>query len=375
MSAMKTTSDRVREESSAATRMGQVLRQIAASYRSAENSILGNVQSGNGNYGNNREFGDSGGGNSNAGNGTQNGNHKNSGVYSSDPVNLNTGNFILDNHDMEIPGFQSFVLGRFYNSMGTFTGMLAEGNETYYKYDSMGNILTKTNTEGFETNYVWDAGGRCIKVIAADGTATEYKYNEDDQVIYVKDAEGLELFRTFDAAGQLVAEEGLTWASDPSGYTKSFGDVAKETVIDTGMGALSGAVSKLTGKLTQKLAGSKPAQWLVSKMRNGGTILNNIADHITDVAHGKSSKWWSQMSKYIKNKHEAIANSSELRKKLFSGLLKNFPVYAVQEIWGKFTDKVKPSKVLWKSVKDKLSDVIKEWLGLKDSSAECAAAA
>lgn len=126
MSAMRINSDTVREEAAAAGRMGKALRDIAESYRSAENRILGNVQRGNGNAftGGGGNGGGAGGGGGRGG--SQNGKNSSSTKYSSDPVNLNTGNFILDNHDMEVGGFQPLKLGRFYNSMSNSSGMLGK---------------------------------------------------------------------------------------------------------------------------------------------------------------------------------------------------------------------------------------------------------
>lgn len=129
MAAMKTTGNSVKEEGAAAMRIGRALRQIAESYRNAENSILGRLQSSAGFQGSPGTGSGSGG----SGNGTQNGSSKTSSVYSSDPVNLNTGNFILDNRDMEIPGFQPLIFRRFYNSMGAFSGMFGKDWNTGFE--------------------------------------------------------------------------------------------------------------------------------------------------------------------------------------------------------------------------------------------------
>lgn len=170
-----------------------------------------------------------------------------------------------------------------------------------------------------------------------------------------------------------LTTEGLTWASNPKEYAKSGWDVAKETALDTGMGALSGAVSKLTGKATEKLAQSKAAQWLVSKMKNGGKLMNKVADHIVDIAHGKSSKQWSQITKFLKNQYETIAQSPALKRKLYSLLLTGIPAYVGQELWGKIISKVTPSKVLWDKLKKEINKQLKELLGLEDSETTCAA--
>lgn len=167
-----------------------------------------------------------------------------------------------------------------------------------------------------------------------------------------------------------LTTEGLTYVSDPSGYDKSIGDVLLETVKDTGMGALSGGISKLKGKLMQKLASSKTAQWIMARMKNGGKPFQWISDKISDIAHGKSSKQWSQLTKYLKNQHEAIARNPALKRKLTNLLFAGLPVYIWQEISGKFN----PLKMLFKIWKGKSMNWLKDWLGLNDSDA-CAAAA
>lgn len=106
-------------------KMSRALRKIAETYRSTENRILGinidkNYVSGNGAAAGNSTENSSRGAN-------QNGRNTGSGKYSADPVNLSTGNFILDNKDMEISGAEPLVLSRFYNSRGQFNGVL--GND------------------------------------------------------------------------------------------------------------------------------------------------------------------------------------------------------------------------------------------------------
>lgn len=171
-----------------------------------------------------------------------------------------------------------------------------------------------------------------------------------------------------------LVTEGLTWISDPDSYNKSLSDVAKEAAIDTGMGALSGAVSKMTGELMKKLANTGIVQKLIAKMNGGGKFFNMIADYIDDIAHGRSGKSWSQMEKILKNQHNAIANSEELKNKLFSVMIHGLRPYIIQEVWGKFTDKLKPSKILWDKIKKHLSDGAKKWIGIGAPTLICAAA-
>lgn len=166
-----------------------------------------------------------------------------------------------------------------------------------------------------------------------------------------------------------LTTEGLKWATDPQGYDKSVGDVLKDTVVDAGKGALSGAVSKLIGKGTEKLAESKLGKWVVSKTKGHGKIGQKIADFISDKASGKSSKQWTQLTKLLKNQHDVIAKSPALKKKLYSLLLSGCPTYLLQEILGK----IKPTKVAWKWGKKSITEWLKECLGLNESEEACAA--
>ena len=170
-----------------------------------------------------------------------------------------------------------------------------------------------------------------------------------------------------------LSKEGLTYISNPKGYTKSGWDVVKETAIDAGFGALSGAVSKYTGKLFKKMAGSKLGQKIAGGLKNKGGLLAKFGERITDIANGKSWKSWSQMSKFLKNQHVNIAASDTLKKKLYKVLLHGIPTYLLQSVLGKIHDKLRPSKVLWDKLKKILSDWVKDKAGLNKSPA-CAAA-
>mgnify|MGYP002610611895 FL=1 len=132
MSAIKTTSGNVQKEAQMAANMGKALRHVAETYRLTENRIAG-YETGisyNGGKGNNGQNNINPPGKHEKG---QNGENKNSGQYSTDPVNLNNGNFILDNKDMEIGGEIPLVLGRFYNSRGDFSGMLGDDWNTNFE--------------------------------------------------------------------------------------------------------------------------------------------------------------------------------------------------------------------------------------------------
>lgn len=218
MTALNTTSSKVKEESQTTVKMGQALRKIAASYRAAENRITGQMSGGNGGFG----TGGAGGGGGRGDSGSQNGNNNHSGAYSKDPVNLNTGNFILDNHDMEIPGAMPLVMGRFYNSMGTFRGMLGVDWNTSFEmrlfqapeHHLMGNDICVMLGDGREEYFASPDGKRYIPVSESTAELTkkgeEYLYQTLDGDRYLFDTDGV--YIRFEEAHQtgfdLIYEEG-----------------------------------------------------------------------------------------------------------------------------------------------------------------------
>ena len=175
-----------------------------------------------------------------------------------------------------------------------------------------------------------------------------------------------------------MTTEGLTWASNPSGYNKTFAQAAGETVIDAGMGALSGAVSKVTGKITQKIMQTKGVQNIISKLRGGGKIPNMIANQLARMAEGVSSEWSQTMKGFRENRNFIKGLAGSQKKALERMLISSIPFFIAQEVWGKVMDKMTPSKLIWSKIKKALGDKLKDWwkkiLGLSDSGTECAAA-
>ena len=167
----------------------------------------------------------------------------------------------------------------------------------------------------------------------------------------------------------------VTWASNPKGYNKSFIQAAGETVIDTGLGALSGVVSKVGKSITRKIMNTKGVQSLISKMSGGGKVLQFISKKMSDMATGKSSQW-STISKYLKNQHKLIGTSRALKKKLFSVMFSALPIYLAQTVWAKGKSKVMPSA--WDRIKKwvtkEAKELWKKFLGISDGETECAAA-
>ncbi len=200
MSAMRATSGDIHREAVSASNMGRALRQIAEKYREAEKQILlmQPAGSGGGNSG-------GGGGGGHTG-GSRKGFDRSSSEYSADPVNLNTGNFILDNHDIEIPGFQPFVLGRFYNSMDASTGMLGDNWTTSFevrffpqKDPLHPNESVVIREDGREESF-WTADGG---VYVSSGNTSELRRTEDGYAYQTLEGNRY----LFDKAGKYVRFE------------------------------------------------------------------------------------------------------------------------------------------------------------------------
>lgn len=168
-----------------------------------------------------------------------------------------------------------------------------------------------------------------------------------------------------------LTTEGLTYVSDPKGYTKSGWDVAKETLIDTGMGALSGAVSKFVGNATKKIANTKTVQKIAQGLQSKGGLFGKIGNHIINTANGVASKLWSEDSKFLKNNIKAILANKNVKKAISKYLIGNIPKYLAQEIIGKLIDKVKPSKAIWDMIKKYTTNWLKNTLGIVDQAKIC----
>ena len=168
--------------------------------------------------------------------------------------------------------------------------------------------------------------------------------------------------------------EGITYASDPKEYSKSGADILKETAVDTGVGALSGAATELAGKITQKIAGLKPVKNLASKLSTKGKLGNAISKHLSNMATGKSTKRWDQISNLLKHQHGTIAKNPSFKKKMYSILLKGIPVYIGQEVLEKIIDEIKPTKLIWNKIRGKMFDDVKQMTGVTGDGQACVAA-
>ena len=157
-----------------------------------------------------------------------------------------------------------------------------------------------------------------------------------------------------------LTTEGLTYISDPKGYNKTFQDVMLETAVDTGMGAISGAVTKGMGKITEKIA----------KKLDGKGIIGVIADKLWGK-EGLSS--WSGMRDYINKNHVSISKSPHWKEILGNVLGRNWYKYLGAAAVGKVIDQLDPFKVIWNLIKKNTTSWIKDVLGVNGNSEMCPA--
>ena len=81
----------------------------------------------------------------------------------------------------------------------------AEGDETTYTYDEIGNRLTETNPLGHTTRFVYDELDRPIETIFHDGNSTTTTYDELGREIATTDEEGKTTQYEYDPLGRLTA--------------------------------------------------------------------------------------------------------------------------------------------------------------------------
>ncbi|MCD7744507.1 MAG: DUF6531 domain-containing protein [Lachnospiraceae bacterium] len=163
--------------------------------------------------------------------------------------------------------------------------------------------------------------------------------------------------------------EGLTYLSNPGGYTKSLGNVAKETVLNAGLGGLTGAVSGVIGKATRKLANTTVVQGVVSKLQGGGKLAGMAANYITGIA-SPTTKAWSDMTNVIKNYHGVISSSASLLASMEAFMVDNVPLYLKEEVLSRVTGRLKPTNILTGIGKSRLSSWLKDRLGLSENTSD-----
>lgn len=117
-------------------------------------------------------------------------------VFSKDPVNLSTGNFIYDHTDLEIGGVLPFKFSRFYNAINQRKGVL--GRDWNHNYEvrilTEGKETVLIREEGKEERFIKTSTGAYASVYHSGGTLTEtkegYVYETREQVKYYFDKKG-----------------------------------------------------------------------------------------------------------------------------------------------------------------------------------------
>ena len=217
-------------------RMAEILRRVAETYRNSELKnveLLGAsaVAGFGGGEGGGGFRGSDGPGGENVPPGSQNGNGRTSTVYSPDPVNLNTGNFILDHYDLQIQGFIPLVFRRFYNSRNSFSGMLGSDWNSNFEVD-----LSFSPEKGFgaDATVVLEDGRNEYFVLTDKGG---YRPTAGSAGELLREGEGF-VYRSLDGSRRCFDEKGLYIRFENArrnGFTLSYGDGRLNRVLnDTG---------------------------------------------------------------------------------------------------------------------------------------------
>ncbi len=117
-------------------------------------------------------------------------------VFSKDPVNLSTGNFIYDKTDLEIGGAYPFKFGRFYNSINHRKGAL--GKDWNHNYEvrifKEGSELVLIREEGKEERFIKTSTGEYVSVYHSSGNLLEtgegYVYETREKTRYIFNNDG-----------------------------------------------------------------------------------------------------------------------------------------------------------------------------------------
>lgn len=69
------------------------------------------------------------------------------------------------------------------------------GNETYYKYDNIGNLISRYTSNGYNERYIYDDQGLLKEIIHESGNITRYEYDSKNRLIRIIYPDGkIELF-------------------------------------------------------------------------------------------------------------------------------------------------------------------------------------
>ena len=149
-------------------------------------------------------------------------------IFSKDPVNLSTGNFIYDRTDLEIQGRELFSFRRFYNARNTRSGVMGQDwNHNYELFlERKGQELVLIKEDGKEERFIKTSTGLWASLFHSDGTLTEteegFWYETRDQYVYEFDPEGYYLRKKHreEVLVELVYEDisGLTEEERKSSY-------------------------------------------------------------------------------------------------------------------------------------------------------------
>lgn len=128
-------------------------------------------------------------------------------LYSDDPVNLSTGNFIYDREDLTLGGNPPFIFRRFYNSRNQYHGVLgADWNHNYevrlsFKENGRGGEDVSILLEDGKEEMFYPVDGR--RYVAGDQSLAELRRTEEGYVYETLPGEKY----SFDRKGRYLRKE------------------------------------------------------------------------------------------------------------------------------------------------------------------------
>ncbi|MDH4227148.1 MAG: RHS repeat protein [Deltaproteobacteria bacterium] len=116
--------------------------------------------------------------------------------------------------------------------MGVVTSKTdAEGNTTYYSYDSHANLISETRSDGSASYFTYDSAGNVLSVADSEGNSTSFTYNEYSKVTSVTTADGSTTTYAYDASGNLISVTNADGTSTSYEYDEK-GNVSAITAAD-----------------------------------------------------------------------------------------------------------------------------------------------
>lgn len=121
-----------------------------------------------------------------------------------------------------------------------------DGSSESYAYDANGNLVTRTDAEGFTTTFTYDGSGRMLTSTNPAGGVTSYAYNADHTVASVTDPDGNVTTYLYDALKRPVQ----VTRPDASTVTLSWDVLDRVTSVTDELGGVTTYTYDTNGNLT-----------------------------------------------------------------------------------------------------------------------------